>query len=518
MTHTTDPVQAPTAAPEPHARWAAERVSALAAGAVAAGLGLGVPAVAVLLLWIGSPYPDSGLGSALHLTAALWLLAQGAELVRTGTLSGDPAPVGLTPLLLSAVPAWLLYRGTASAVAGERDADDAADGDGKGADGAHAPDARGAGGRTGHDGPPDVRHALAVARWVLAGYLTVTAVAVVYASGGPIRVAPLTALYVPLFATVAVACGAWSGCGRPPLDSWLPLPRGYAEELAAALRSAAVAGGVLLGGGALLGAAALAWHWDAVGRTYGQLSGPNAGRVAVLLLAAALIPNLAVWAASYALGAGFCVGAGSVVGPAGASGYPLLPSFPLLAALPGTGGAGVFGWATLALPAAAACAVAWCAGGAGLSGWRTLRVTCGAALFYGAGLAVAAAWAGGALGNDVLATFGPTWWLTGSAGAAWVLVLAVPGALVLSWHVAHPAHGWRPHIPRPTSAWRPHLPRPASPWRPRIPRPTFRRPTEAPAPSVTDPLPWPTPPPFPPPLPPTAPSPPPTPSGSNPPA
>jgi len=500
-------------------------VSALAAGVVAAGLGLGVPAVAVLLLWIGSPYPDSGLGSALHLTAALWLLAQGAELVRTGTVSGDPTPVALTPLLLSAVPAWLLYRGTASAVAGERDVDDdAAEGDvdGKGSAGGHAPDARGAASRPGHDGPPDVRHALAVARWVLAGYVTVAVIAVAYASGGPIRVAPLTALYVPLFATVAVACGAWSGCGRPPLGSWLRLPRGYAEELAAALRSAAIAGGVLLGGGALLGAAALVWHWDAVGRTYGQLSGPNAGRIAVLLLAAALIPNLAVWAASYALGAGFCVGAGSVVGPAGASGYPLLPSFPLLAALPGTGGGGAFGWATLALPAAAAGAVAWCVGGAGLSGWRTLRVTCGAALFYGAGLAVAAAWAGGALGNDVLATFGPRWWLTGSAGAAWVLVIGLPGALGLGWHVAHPAHGWRPHIPRPSSAWRPRLPRPTSAWRPRvprmprIPRPTVRRSADVPASSVTDPLPWPTPPPFPPPLPPIAPSPPPNPPTTTP--
>ncbi|WP_075017251.1 cell division protein PerM [Actinacidiphila rubida] len=496
MTHTTDSRQAHAVTPRPHARWASERVSALTAGVAAAGLGLGVPAVTVLLLWIGSPYPDSGLGGALHLTAALWLLAQGAELVRTGTASGDPAPVALVPLLLSVVPAWLLYRGTSSAIAGERGGEDGA-ADAAGDSGDTRPD----GGRSGADEPPDVRRAVTVAGWVLAGYLTVAAVAAAYASSGPIRVAPLSVPYVPLFAAVAVACGAWSGCGRPPLASWLPLPRGYAEEAAAALRAAAVGCGVLLGGGALLGGAALAWHGGAVAQTYGRLSGPGSGRIAVLLLAAALTPNLAVWAASYALGTGFCVGAGSVVAPAGASGYPLLPSFPLLAALPGTGGGGVLGWATLAVPAAAAGAVAWCAGGAGLGLWRTVRVTCGAALLHGVGLAVAAAWAGGALGDDVLATFGPTWWLTGSAAAAWVLALAVPGALALSWHVAHPAHAWRPRVPS--------IPRPALPALPAFRRaapPPSPVPTPVPLPPPADPLPWPTPPPFPPPLPPIPPT------------
>lgn len=63
-------------------------------GAVAAGLGLGFLAVLVIVLWISSPYPDSGPGGALHLAAGLWLLAHGTELVRYDTLSGVPAPVG----------------------------------------------------------------------------------------------------------------------------------------------------------------------------------------------------------------------------------------------------------------------------------------------------------------------------------------------------------------------------------------------------------------------------------------
>lgn len=84
--------------------------SGLVGGALAAGLGLAVFTVLVMLLWVSSPYPDSGPGGALHVAAALWLLAHGAELVRVDTLSGVPAPMGVLPLLLAVVPVWLLHR------------------------------------------------------------------------------------------------------------------------------------------------------------------------------------------------------------------------------------------------------------------------------------------------------------------------------------------------------------------------------------------------------------------------
>jgi hypothetical protein len=400
----------------------------------AAGLGLGGIAAAVLLLWIGSPFPDSGLGGALHVGAGLWLLAQGAELVREDTLSGYPAPVAVAPLLLSVLLAWLLYRGTASAVSAAAESDDDA------ADGHVA-------------SPPDPRAAALIAGWVLAGYLTLAAIAVVYASRGLVHVSPLSALYVPLFAAFAAGCGAWSGCGRPELAQWLPGPwREYGREAAAALRAAGIAAGVLLCGGALLGAVALAWHAGPVGRTYTQLSGPLSGKLSVLLLALGLVPNLVVWATSYALGAGFSVGAGSAVAPAGASGYVLLPGFPLLAALPGTGTSWV-GWTTLALPAVAALAVAWLVGNGGRPPWATVRVAAEAALALGIGFAVLAAWSGGPLGTRRLADFGPSWWLTGPAAAGWTLAIALPVALVLRYHLAHPPTPWRTllrsaHLPR----------------------------------------------------------------------
>jgi hypothetical protein len=261
--------------------------------------------------------------------------------------------------------------------------------------------------------------------------------------------------------------------------------------------------------------------------------------VAVLLLALALVPNLAVWAAAYGLGTGFAVGTGSVVAPGAAAGLPLLPAFPLLSALPA--GPSPLGWATVAAPAAAGCAVAWTVGNAGHGAARTLRIACGAALAEAVVLAVAAAWAGGSLGSGELARFGPGCWVTGTAAAAWTLVVAVPGALALRWHVARPGaprpeapgrgrfarvlrrevpvavpvpggtagRGWRRILRRGTPVpggrarrgWRRVLRRQgaaAAPQRPSgVPEPE-------PGPAPADPLPWPAPAPlpaFPPPLP-----------------
>ncbi|WP_417801376.1 DUF6350 family protein, partial [Streptomyces vulcanius] len=100
-------------------------------GALAAGLGLGSFAALVMVLWISSPYPDSGPGGALHVAAALWLLAHGAELVRTDTLSGVPAPVGVTPLLLLLLPVWLVHRAARDAVDGGGDGSGDLDGGGE---------------------------------------------------------------------------------------------------------------------------------------------------------------------------------------------------------------------------------------------------------------------------------------------------------------------------------------------------------------------------------------------------
>ncbi|NGO15621.1 hypothetical protein G5C60_50630, partial [Streptomyces sp. HC44] len=313
----------------------------LLGGVLAAGLGLGSFAVLVMLLWISSPYPDSGPDGALHITAALWLLAHGVELVRTETLSGVPAPVGVTPLLLVALPTWLLHRA----------ARDAAEGDGRGA------------------AVPAVRTA-----WggVVAGYLAVGAAVTLYASGGELRPSwTVAVVWPPLFVVAAAGAGVWTAYGHPrgPLPQLArraldALPTGVRHlvadgVLAATGRAAGAGTAVLVGGGAMLVGTSLVWHGGATRTSFLELTEAWSGRFAVLLLALALLPNAAVWGAAYALGPGFALGAGHVTDPLSSSPAPMLPPFPLLAAVPGAGPGTPLNWAAGAVPLAAGVVVAW---------------------------------------------------------------------------------------------------------------------------------------------------------------
>ncbi|MFE6623672.1 DUF6350 family protein [Streptomyces sp. NPDC057740] len=409
-------------------------------GAVAAGLGLGVLAVLVIALWISSPYPDSGPGGALQVAAVLWLLAHGAELVRADTLSGVPAPVGVTPLLLLMLPVWLVHRAARDAAA------------------------------DGGDGAPVVSGRTAWTGVVL-GYLGVGAAAAVYATGGELRPAWFwTVLCVPLVTMAAAGVGVWTACERRPeaadgvlgampteVRRLVPVAEAPAR-LRAAARAAGAGAAALVGGGAVLVGGSLLWHGGAAQASFLELTAGWSGRFAVLLLCAALVPNAAVWAASYALGPGFVLGTGHVVGPLSSSPAPLLPPLPLLEAVPGAGVGGPLQWAVGAVPLAAGVVVGSFAAGWGggyeerrtstttgsravpapAMAWapgRTAGVALLAAVFCAAVIAVLAALSGGPLGRGVLAQFGPVWWQVGAATLGWVAVVAVPVAVVV--------RGWR---------------------------------------------------------------------------
>ncbi len=412
------------------ARWPGLGASLLG-GALAAGLGLGVFAVLVMVLWISSPYPDSGPGGALHVTASLWLLAHGAELVRTDTLSGVPAPVGVTPLLLLALPVWLVHRA----------ARDAADGGGS--------DDRPQG------GDPEVPAGTAWAGVVL-GYLAVGAATALYASGGALRPAwAWTAVCLPPLVAGAAAFGVWTAYGRPrdAADGLLVrLPvrlrrhvLGVAaqERLGVAARAAGAGAALLVGGGALLLGVSLVWHGAAARGSFLELTDGWSGRFAVLLLCLTLVPNAAVWAASYGLGPGFLLGVGHAVGPLSSASATSLPPFPLLAAAPSAPGDTPLTWAVALVPAVAGATVGWfVARESGVvdpegfwSRGRTASTTVIAAALCGIAVAVLAAAAGGRLGVAALSRFGPVWWQTGGATAVWATVAGVPVALL--------ARAWR---------------------------------------------------------------------------
>ncbi|WP_420037964.1 DUF6350 family protein [Streptomyces sp. cg28] len=382
-------------------------------GAVAAGLGLGVCAVLVMVLWISSPYPDSGPGAALHTAAALWLIAHGAEIVRTDTLSGVPAPMGLTPLLLLALPAWLVHRAARDAA---EDAENAAGAEGIGVWGG-----------------------------VVLGYLLVGAAAAAYAGGGEMRPSWVSCgAHLALVVAVAAGTGVWTGHGRPrgPLPGALRrctdvLPRVFVTEvLPVAARAAAAGLLVLVAGGALVMAVGLVWHGGDVRESFVRVTGAWSGRFAVLLLCVALVPNAVLWGAAYALGPGVVLGAGQTAGPLGSSGSALLPAFPLLAAVP-SGPGTPFTWAVALVPVTAAATVAWFVTGAGeAAGWTRGRIAYAvtvAAGLCGAAMACLAVASGGALGVAALSAFGPVGWLTGAATAGWVLAVGLPVALTVRW-------------------------------------------------------------------------------------
>ncbi|MEV7072872.1 DUF6350 family protein [Streptomyces sp. NPDC093990] len=392
--------------------------AALLGGAVAAGLGLGSFAVLVIVLWISSPYPDSGPGGALHVAAALWLLAHGAELVRTDTLSGVPAPVGVTPLLLLALPVWLVHRAARDLASGDEEPPQAS-------------------GRTAWTG-------------VVLGYLAVGAAAALYASGGPLRPSWTWAcVCLPVVVMGAAWAGVWTASGRPSdaLDGVLVLlPAGVRRvvlgaearaRLAAAARAAAAGVSVLVGGGAVVLAVSLVAHGDATRSSFLQLTEGWSGRFAVLLLCLALMPNAAVWAAGYATGPGFVLGAGHAVGPLASDPAPLLPPFPLLAAVPQAGAGGPEHWAAGVVPVVAGAVVGWSVGRAADASWsrrRTAGAVLWAAVLCAGAVAVLAALAGGPLGVGVLARFGPVWWQVGAAVAGWITAAGMPLALtVRAW-------------------------------------------------------------------------------------
>ncbi|MDQ1016893.1 cell division protein PerM [Streptomyces afghaniensis] len=434
---------------------------ALVGGAVAAGLGLASFGVLAMLLWITSPYPDSGPGGALHVAAALWLLAHGAELVRTDTLAGVPAPVGVPPLLLLALPVWLLHRAA-------RDATDGGAGDGgDGADDGFAAAVAAVEGLAVVAGPPLVSARTAWTGVVL-GYLAVAAPAALYAAGGALRPSWVwTGVCVPLVAVVAAGAGVWSAYGRPggPLRRLLgELPAGVRPLVlrpdgrpGVAARAAATGAVVLLGGGALLVVVSLVGHGAAAQAALLRLTEGWSGRFAVLLLCVALLPNAAVWGAAYALGPGFALGAGHVVSPLSSSPAPLLPPFPLLAAVPEAGEGRWVHWAAAgAVPVVAGVVVGRVVARGAVSGerggtlpgggagavWslgRTARAAALAAVLCAAVLAGLAALAGGPLGGTVLARFGPVWWQMGTAALAWLALVAVPTALtVRAWRCRAP--------------------------------------------------------------------------------
>ncbi|MFF7989939.1 DUF6350 family protein [Kitasatospora xanthocidica] len=385
----------------------------LLAGVRTALVGLAVVGVPVLGLWVVTPDADDGAAAATRLAGVLWLLGHGAPVLR----GAADAPLTVTPLLLGALAVVRLHRAGAGVAA-----------------------RRGLRSRWG--GP--------VALW--AGYCAVAVVVALHCAGAGLFRSRVVwdVLVVALVAALATAAGVRSA-GTPVAGSLLDrLPPPYRPAGAApVVRAAASAAGagLVAAGGVLVAVSAVLDAMAGGGRGMALLGGGPAALLGLSLLSLVLLPNALVWGAAYALGPGFAVGSGTVVSPAGTALGPV-PDFPLFALLPDDGPGG-WRWVVLVLPLLAGVVPAVLLGraAAGLRGpaggdrpgpWppaATVAAALATALVVGAAAVLSGWLSGGALAGGRMVRLGPVPWWTGLAAAGWVVLVAVPGALLVRHRV-----------------------------------------------------------------------------------
>ena len=178
-------------------------------------------------------------------------------------------------------------------------------------------------------------------------------------------------------------------------------------------------------------------HLPEVKAATDALAPGTAGAALLLLAQLAYAPNAIIWAVAYVLGPGFAFGAGTVVAPTG-SALGALPVFPMLAALPSGPRSAGPAWMTVLVLATPYLAGLF-------AGIVTVRVTPtpvieAAALWgFAAGAAtgalagLAAAFAGGPLGDGRLATVGPSGWQVGLVAMLQIGVTAALTAAAANW-------------------------------------------------------------------------------------
>ncbi len=351
---------------------------ALLGGVAAAGSLLVVCLAAGVAGWF---FADAGSHGAprdgLRVGALGWLMAHGSG------IRVDGVAVTIVPLGLTALTAWALWRiglRVGDAISG------------------HGPDADRLA-----DGERDWTVAIAASVFTV-GYLVVAMITLRLA--GSAETAPSSARVVLWSLLLCAAFGATAiatGSGR--LAIW-------AQGVPAWLRAALAGGLRILATFLVLSTAlllvALVADLSAAVNVMSRLHTGAGDATVYTVLTATLVPNAALYAASYLLGPGFVVGAGTLVSPTLVSLGPV-PMFPLLAALPDNGPTP--GWTAYLVavpPLVAVAGAAWAQRRTPTLRWEegALRGCVGGVL-AGVLLSVLAAVSGGSAGPGRMRSVGP---------------------------------------------------------------------------------------------------------------
>jgi hypothetical protein len=371
-------------------------VSGAVAAILAAGAGLAVLTLLVLIGWIAAPHAGLGLTGVLRTAAMLWLIGHHVGFALHGS-----GRIGMLPLGLVLLPGALLWRAGRWVV------------------------------RAG--GVRRLRHvgyaALALA---LPYALVAWALAVASRSAQAAASGPQALICGFLLALVAGGLG-----GARALAPWGQLTALLPDRPRSVIIGVTGALCVLVVAGALLAGASLATHLSEYDTLSDGLAPGAIGSVLLLVTQVAYVPNAIVWAVSFTLGPGFAFGTGTVVAPTGVALGPL-PGLPLLAALPPGAHAGTPPWLAvivLALPylagIAAGLLLVRAAPTPSLEAAPLWGLACGVAA--GVVLGAAAVFSGGPLGDGRLAAVGPSGWQVTLVAALEIGVASAITAGLANW-------------------------------------------------------------------------------------
>ena len=376
----------------------------------AAASGLAALTTLTAIGWITAPHVGlgTGLGGVLRTAALLWLVAHHVGITVHGAGRIGLLPLGLVLLpgaLLALAGRWVVRAGAVT--------------------------------RLRHVGYAAI--ALALPYTLLAGALAV-------ASRSSQAAPSLWQAVVASFLLALVAGGLGAARGLAPWSRLAGLMPARPRSVILGMLGACA---LLTAAGAALAGVSLYVHLPEVKAATDALAPGTAGAALLLLAQLAYAPNAIIWAVAYVLGPGFAFGAGTVVAPTG-SALGALPVFPMLAALPSGPRSAGPAWMTVLVLATPYLAGVF-------AGIVTVRVTptpvieaaalwgfaAGAATGVLAGLA--AAFAGGPLGDGRLATVGPSGWQVGLVAMLQIGVTAALTAAAANWLILRRT---APRLPR----------------------------------------------------------------------